>query len=229
MLRQLRQIADEHCASFRSEGFGRFFAMVREELGDDYFDTVEQHLRELELKRGVLESAELGKGGKGTGYLFHESWPAPSWKQRLLGGNQPPSWSFELHPRDEAGFRALAEIKARGLAPAADALAQSAGQRPELLRDAPPRARVLPRLPEPARTPTGERRAYVHARTRPARPGRLALGARGIYDVCLSLHIEDRVVGNHLNADGKSLVIDHRRRPGWKIDPLAEPWPARSS
>jgi hypothetical protein len=117
VLRRLRQIADEHGESFRSEGFGRFFAMVQEELGDDYFDTVEQHLRELELKRGVLESAELGKGDTGTNYLFHQPRAAPSWKQRVLRDKQPPSWSFELHPRDEAGFRSLAEIKARGSHP----------------------------------------------------------------------------------------------------------------
>ena len=205
VLRQLRQIADEHGESFRSEGFARFFAIVREELSDDYFDTVEQHLRELELKRGVLESAELGKGDRGTGYLFHQARPAPSWKQRVRGGKQPPSYSFELHPRDEAGFRALAEIKARGLTPAADALARSADHVQSFF--------VMLRL---------ELAFYLgclnlHARLQangeltcmpePIPEGRLALSARGIYDICLSLHLEDRVVGNDLDADGKSLVM----------------------
>ncbi|MGH3190897.1 MAG: hypothetical protein ACRDOL_27375, partial [Streptosporangiaceae bacterium] len=59
VLRRLRQIAGEQAASFRSEGFTRFFAMLGQELADDYLQAVEQHLRELEFKRGVFESAEL--------------------------------------------------------------------------------------------------------------------------------------------------------------------------
>ena len=67
--RRLRQIADEQPETFRSEGFRRFFAALREELADDYLETVERHLRELELRRGVLESAELGQGDKGARYV----------------------------------------------------------------------------------------------------------------------------------------------------------------
>jgi DNA mismatch repair ATPase MutS len=33
------------------------------------------------------------------------------------------------------------------------------------------------------------------------------LTAQGIYDVCLTLHLEDGVVGNEINADTKSLVM----------------------
>jgi hypothetical protein len=69
VLRRLRQIARQQAAGFRSEGFTRFFAMLTEELADDYLQAVEQHLRELEFKRGVFESAELGKGLKGLGYV----------------------------------------------------------------------------------------------------------------------------------------------------------------
>lgn len=42
---------------------------------------------------------------------------------------------------------------------------------------------------------------------RPLPAGRLALDADGIYDVCLSLHLDDRVVGNEVHADGKALVV----------------------
>jgi hypothetical protein len=62
VLKRLRQIAEEQAESFHSEGFTRFFAMLKEELADDYLETVEHHLRELEFKRGLLETAELGKG-----------------------------------------------------------------------------------------------------------------------------------------------------------------------
>ena len=205
ILRRLRQLADEHADSFRSEGFRRFFAVVREELADEYLEVVEQHLRELEPARGVLESAELGKGDRGCRYAFHKSPRELSWKERLLGAKQPPSYSFELHPRDQAGFRALKEITGRGINPAADAVAQSADHvqsffimlRLELafylgclnLR------RWLGRKGEPVCFPD------------PLAEGQPALTAKDLYDVCLTLHLGDRAVGNEVNADGKSLVM----------------------
>ena len=50
---------------FRSDGFTRFFAMLKAELADDYMQTVERQLRELEFKRGVLESAAARQGQQG--------------------------------------------------------------------------------------------------------------------------------------------------------------------
>lgn len=41
----------------------------------------------------------------------------------------------------------------------------------------------------------------------PLPPGQTALTAEGLYDVCLSLQLADRVVGNDLTADGTSLVM----------------------
>nr|WP_276316469.1 type IV secretory system conjugative DNA transfer family protein [Mesorhizobium tianshanense] len=40
--------------------------MLRDELGDDYFAEVQEHLKELKFRNGVLISAELGAGNKGT-------------------------------------------------------------------------------------------------------------------------------------------------------------------
>jgi hypothetical protein len=47
MLKKLRAIATEHGDPFRSEGFVRFFNMLKTELDDEYFATVEEHLRRL--------------------------------------------------------------------------------------------------------------------------------------------------------------------------------------
>jgi hypothetical protein len=205
ILRRLRQVADEHADSFHSPGFRRFFATLRDELGDDYLAAVEQQLRELALNRGMLESAELGQGDKGRRYVFHRPPPDPTWKERLRPGKQPPSHTFELHPRDEAGFRALKDIQARAINRVADAVAQSADHvqsffimlRLELafylgclnLR------RWLDQKGEPVCFPE------------PVPEGELALTATDLYDVCLTLHLEDRVVSNDVNADAKALVM----------------------
>jgi hypothetical protein len=206
VLRRLRQIADERSESFRSEGFTRFFAMLREELADDNLEAVAQHLLELELNQGVLESAELGKGDKGRRYLFHKPPEQKrSWRDRLPFGNRPAGYSFELDPRDEAGFRALEEIKARAVNFAADALAQSADHVQSfftMLRLELAFYLGCLNLHEWLKT-KGEPTSFPE----PLAEGRPTLTARGLYDVCLALHMKDRVVGNDVSADGKSLVM----------------------
>jgi hypothetical protein len=204
VLRRLRQIADQQAASFRSEGFTRFFAMLTDELADDYLQAVEQHLRELEFKRGVFESAELGKGFKGRRYVVRTP-REQRWTQRLPFGNRAASYGFTIPPRDENGFKSLQEIRGRGINLVANSVAQSADHvksffsmlRLELafyagclnLHDR------LAGKGEPVCFPE------------PLAAGQLTLTAQGIYDICLTLHLENRVVGNEVNADGKSLVM----------------------
>jgi DNA mismatch repair ATPase MutS len=204
VLKRLRRIADEHAASFHSEGFTRLFAMVREELADDYLRTVEQHLRQLEFKRGVLQSAQLGNGNKGSRYVVRRP-REQRWTERLPFGNRSPSYSFTIAPRDQSGFQALDEIRGKGINLVANAVAQSAEHvksfftmlRLELafylgclnLRE------ILDRKGEPTCFPE------------PLPQGELALSGQGIYDVCLTLHLEDCVVGNDLDADSRQLVM----------------------
>jgi len=204
VLKRLRQIADQQAHDFRSEGFTRFFAMLREELADEYLQTVEQHLRELGFSHGVLESARLGKGDTGRDYIVRRL-REQRWTERLPFGNRIPSYSFTIAPRDEAGFRALEEIRGRGINLVANVVAQAADH----IRSFFSMLRLelafylgclnlhewLERKGEPTCFPE------------PLAEHQLALGAVGLYDVCLTLHVQDRVIGNDVDADGKSLVM----------------------
>ncbi|MDA8320768.1 MAG: DNA mismatch repair protein MutS [Actinomycetota bacterium] len=204
VLRQLRRIADEQAASFRSEGFTRLFAMLREELSDDYLQAVERHLRELEFKRGVLQSAALGKGLKGRRYVVRTP-RDQRWTERLPFANHSDSYSFTIPPRDENGFRSLDDIRGQGINLVANAVAQSAEHvksffgmlRLEL-------AFYLGCLNLHGRL-AGKGEPVSFPEPLPA--DQLALTAHGLYDVCLTLHLGDRVVGNDVNADGKPLIM----------------------
>ncbi len=204
VLKRLRQIADQHAQDFRSEGFRRFFAMLKHELADDYLQTVEQHLRGLGFNRGVLESARLGQGDKGRDYIVRRL-REQRWTERLPFGNRTPGYSFTIAPRDEAGFQALAEIRGRGINLVANAVAQAADHiksffsmlRLEL-------AFYLGCLNLHGRLEQKDEPACF---PEPLAEDQLALTTLGLYDVCLTLHVPDRVVGNELDADGKSLVM----------------------
>lgn len=202
-LKALRKIANDAAGSFRSEGFVRFFAMLASELDDSYFLTVEAHLRALKFPRGVLISAGLGTGNRGVNYMLR----APReqrWIERIASQSRP-AYSFRIHERDEAGFRALEELRGQGINLVANALAQSADHIRSFFS--------MVRAELAFYVGCLNLHARLHAKVEPVCfPVPLALdghslSAQGLYDVCLSLLVQARVIGNAVDADQKSLVI----------------------
>jgi len=204
VLKRLRQIADNQTATFRSEGFTRFFAMLRAELADDYLHAIDDHLRELEFKRGVFESAELAKGFKGGRYAVRTP-REQHWTERLPFGNRSESYSFTIPPRDENGFKALEEIRGRGINLVANSVAQSADHVKSFFTMLRLELAFYLCCVNLHGILVGKREPVCFPQ--PLAAGRLTLTAEGIYDVCLTLHLENPVVGNEVKADGKSLVM----------------------
>ena len=200
-LKRLRAMADEHADRFSSPGLSRFFAMLCEGLDEPYFELIESQLKALKWGRGMLMSARLAAGNKGTGYTLRQAR-----EQSLLGRVFDRSgYSFTIPDRDENGFRALSALEERGVNLVANAAAQAVDHmhsffvmlRVELgfyvgcLN-------LAERLAE-----LGEATAFP----RPVASGELALSARALYDVCLRLTTSEEVIGNDLDADDKSLVM----------------------
>ncbi len=205
LLRKLKTIADEHADQFDSEGFTRFFAMIKKELDDEYFAIVQDHLAELKFRDGVLLSAELGKGNEGADYVLRKpQGKNQSWVKRVLA-QRSPVYTFYINPRDEHGGRALGELKDRGINLVANALAQSADHIDSFLN----MLRIelafyigclnlyeqLAQMGEPVCFPL------------PVAPGERRHSYDGLYDVCLALTMKQKVVGNDVTADDKDLVI----------------------
>ncbi|HTU47465.1 MAG TPA: hypothetical protein VMF91_20550 [Bryobacteraceae bacterium] len=211
-LKKLRQISERYGGEFRSDGFTRLFTMLAAELDDGYMALVEEHLAQLKFRHGILMSAELGKGNKGTDYVLcklvstEETWAQriQNWVHELTHRNTS-SYYFEIADRDQAGAEALSELKAYGIAHIATALAQATDHilnfftmlRTELafyigclnLQEA------LAKKGEPICFP------------QPSRSDDTMLCCRELYDACLALTVNDRVVGNEINADGKRLIM----------------------
>ncbi len=204
LLRKLRRIADEHAESFQSEGFRRFFAMIARELDDDYSAVVDTHLKALRFRGGVLLSAQLGQGNEGTGYVLRKPPRRQAWVKEVLTARSP-SYGFSIDPRDDHGARALSELRDRGIDLVANAAAQSADHIDSFLK----MLRIelafyigclnlyerLTELGEPIAFPV------------PVDAGRRRHSFTGLYDACLALTMNGRVVGNDLCAEDKGLVI----------------------
>jgi hypothetical protein len=204
VLKEIRGIADEYAGAFQSEGFATFFAMLQRELADDYFTQVQGHLRQLKFRDGVLISAELGKGNKGTNYVLRKPLRKESWIERILGEG-PPSYSFHLHPRDESGARALSELYDRGVNLVANALAQSTDHILSFLTLL--RTELAFYIGCLHLHESLERRGVPLSFPVPAIPNERRHSFSGLTDPCLALRQEQRVISNDANADAKDLVI----------------------
>ncbi len=205
LLQKLKQLSDTHAARFTSVGFKRFFAMIQAELNDDYFATVQDHLKALQFRDGVLISAALGPGNEGRDYVLRKPHTnEQSWLERLLSPKEP-IYSFRIHPRDDHGARAVSDLKNQGINLVANAVAQSADHidnffkmlRVELafFMGCLNLAETLAQMDAPYIFPTpvaaAERRHFY----------------RGLYDVCLALTIQQCIVGNNGAADDKEMVM----------------------
>jgi len=205
MLKKLKNIADRHADQFESQGFTAFFAMLKNELGEEYYACVQNHLSELKFRDGVLISAELDRGNKGIHYTLRKHrFEKESWLKRLFA-KKPPVYAFSINERDESGARALSELKDMGINNVANALAQSADHilsfftllRTELafyvgclnLHG------QLAQLGEPmsfplAMAPVERRHSF-----------------KELYDACLALTMGKKIVGNDMHADDKDLAV----------------------
>jgi hypothetical protein len=202
-LERLRGLADAHGAAFRSEGFTRFFAMIDEELDDEYLQTVRSSLRELRFRRGALISAELGRGNRGTNYVLRKPHDRRFLDRLTPGG--APTHSFTIAARDDHGLTAISELRSRGIRLAANALAQSTDHilnffgmlRAELgfLVGCLNLHEQLGERGEPTCFPE------------PSAADAQALSARGLYDASLAFHLGKRVIPNDVDADGKRLIL----------------------
>jgi adenosyl cobinamide kinase/adenosyl cobinamide phosphate guanylyltransferase len=200
-LRRLREIADQHAEKFRSPGLCRFFAMLSEELDDEYFELIEGYLKELNFKGGPLLSARLSTGNKGTGYTLRRP-REQGFIDRLLDRS---GYSFTLPDRDEAGARALGQLEDRGVNLVGNALTQS--------RDHVLSFFLMLRVEIGFYVACLNLNDRLESKNEPltfpiiAPRDQVALSAHGLYDVCLALTLDQPVVPNDIEAENKSLVM----------------------
>ena len=218
VLKKIRSLSDRRSGGFHSEGFSNLFTMLARELDDDYFALVDKQLNRLGFQNGVLVSAGLGQGFRGDSYTLRSPLkPKGNWLVRalkrvyqwlvsrgLLRG-RPDAYTLYLAPRDESGAQAMAELRDRGVAIAADALAKSVEHIESFFRMLQTElafyvgclnlhGRLLD-LGAPFSFPSVKEL------------GAVAFSSRDLYDICLALSMNRRPAGNEIAADGKSLIV----------------------
>jgi hypothetical protein len=205
MLRNLRTIAELHGGRFRSKALCGLFALVTNELGEEYLRSIEACLADLEFRNGILLSAKLGEYNESSNLSLRVMPDAPRGLVDRLFRKRSPGFTFRLAERDQVGAQILSEMRQRGIMRVAIALVESADHVLGFFRS--------------LRT---ELAFYVgclnlHERLSvkgepvcfpaPGRAGERTHSFRGLYDVSLSLRCEGSVVGTSADAEGKALVV----------------------
>ncbi len=204
-LKHLKRVADQYVNVFTSEGFTTFFKMIKGELSDEYFRIVDNHLKQLRFRDGVLISLRLGPGSENIGHVLR----LPNQKTRKKFKDilipQNPVYSFMLSERDNAGARALSDLKDIAVNSAANSLAQATEHienffntlkteiafyigcinlKEQLVNTGNQFAFPIP-------YPTFERKHSF----------------REIYDISLALTMKKKIIGNELWGDNKDIFI----------------------
>jgi len=178
--------------------------MLARELDDEYLQTVQEHLTELGGHGGVRASAQLGQGANGVKYRLHRR-RGRGLVARITSLASRSEYVYRIADRDEQGARTLGELRGRAINEVANTAAQSGEHirgffnllRAELgfYIGALNLHTQLTAKGEPTCLPT------------PVAAGRYTLTARGMYEPCLTLRTESRVVGNDINGEDKPLVV----------------------
>ncbi|MCF3946106.1 DNA mismatch repair protein MutS [Acidiphilium sp. AL] len=202
---QLADFATHHAETFRASGLRRLCAVLMRELDSDYLAMVDQHLAQLHFRSGVLFSASLGPGNKGQDYVLRHFVPRRwGWLKDLLQSG-PPSYHFAIDPRDEAGGRALSELRDEALAETAQTMAQVCDHILDFF--------AMLRAELGFYIGCLNLRAHLATKRAPmcqpeiAPPGEQWLEFTDLRDPCLSLAIEGEVVGNDCAADHAAFVM----------------------
>ena len=205
MMKKLRNMAVEHANQFLSQGFARFFTMLDKELSDDYFSRIENHLHELKFHDGMLISVQLGEGNEGVNHTLRKHpQKKHNWVDQILT-KKPPVYVFSISDRDESAISALTDLKDRGLNLVANALAQAVDH---ILR-------FFTMLRTELAFYVGCLNLYEQLAIKgepmcfpvPFALSERRHGSLGLYDICLALRVEQRVVGNDVFADNMDFVI----------------------
>ena len=203
-MRRLREVARDNAGQVRSEAFRRLFAQIEAELDDAFLAEVEGHLRRLGGQHEVYVTSSLGLGARSAGFALTRRTKPRTWRERL-GLPERGVYTYEIAPRDEAGSRALGELRDRGLALAADAIARSSDHvvsfftqlRNEL-------AFYLGTLNlvsslAASGSPLVRAEALDH--------GTDMLEAEGLFDIALRIAGRTEVVGNDIACRGTRLIV----------------------
>lgn len=205
ILQRLHEIGTREAAGFTSPALQALCARWRDVFDAGFFRELAAHFEFLRFQDGTLVSAHLDPNSQSTAHVLCQPVARPRhWLLRLL--HRPEAaYTFRIGYRDEAGTRALTELRSQGILRGANALAGAVDVLVAFFRS----------LREELAFYLGATRLHTRLvalglplawpEALPAEPA--SWRAHGLYDVNLALQSGRAVVGNELAAEGQALIL----------------------
>lgn len=220
-LKDIRKIADNEFSNFHSEGFTNFRERIKKNLNNNKLHELDAIVYELRTLNNIQCNAVMGNNSVGENYeLKNVHNKKQSWWNKLYNcityffnkkddtalRQKNGLYTFNINSRDESGIRALNLISNQALAPLATTVEQIANQLTNYFQ-------VL----------RFELAFYIGALN--LRKHLMTIGCNfcfplplqiknglcynsdDLYDICLALTLNHRVVGNNINTNDKPLTI----------------------
>lgn len=205
MLSTLAGIARSSTPAWRSEGFSRFFQMIREELSASYLTNMERYLKRLKFTNGILVSTGLGKRLKADHYTLHNLPDKKRGLKEFLFGKKEETYSFTIADRDESGYRILSELNDEGVKEIASTVSQACDHVRAffmaLKRELSFYVGCINLQNQLADAGTGI--SFPETTSN----GMYSLTCQNLYNISLALQLNRKIEGNTVNGDGRQLVI----------------------
>lgn len=205
MLASLAQMAQAPAPVWHSEGFTRFFQMIREELSESYLTDMEQYLKRLKFPGGILVSTGLGKRLRSEHYTLHDLPDKKRSLKELLFGKREETYGFTIADRDESGYRILSELNDESVKDIANTVSQSCDHVRSFFM-------ALKRelsfyigcinLQEQL-SDIGASFSFPEAYPK----GTEVFSCRNLYNISLALQLKKNIEGNTISGDGRQLII----------------------
>ncbi len=194
----------EQAGNFHSTGFQSLFSMIKNEFNDDYLNMVKIHLNNLSFKNGVYVSTALGTGNEGIDYMLHKNN-----RKHGLHDILNKHYVFTLPDRDISGAQELNDIKKRGILRISEVMKEATNNVINFFES----------LKNELAFYIGCLNIYDKIREKNYNAcfpviSENTLLFSGLYDMSLSLILNDKIVTNDLNKNGKLYIITGTNRGG---------------
>ena len=204
-LEKIREMGKIALPSLRSEGFRQLFTMIIDEFSEEYIGTVSDYLESLRFPRGIYVRGEIGRGNSLTGYTLVVPDVRPDRFMERITHLRAPRYTYVLPDRDESGAQALAEMRMRSIGETSRIVGESAEHVLGFIED----------LREEIAFYLGclnlwNKLELIGAKASfpvPEHDYKKGTRYEDLYDVALTLRIDQAAVGNSLNAESDGIIF----------------------
>ncbi len=204
-IEKIREMGRTALPSLHSDGFRQLFTMIIREFSEEYMSVVSGHLESLRFPRGIYVRGGLGMGNSLTGYTLVVPDVKPDKIVERIAHIREPHYTFILPERDESGAQAMAEMRVRSIKETSEIVSESAEN---VLN-------FIDRLKTEIAFYLGGLNLWnvlksIGARAAfplPVKGAESGTSYQGIYEMALSLRIDQTAVVNSLHAESDSLIF----------------------